>query len=359
MSRIAKPWFRKQTGWWMVTVGGRQHKLAEGRENKKLAQKKFCELQLLVAEAPESADVRVASICDAFLQWSERHQAAETYRGNSFYVQSFCEACGYLPVADLRPHHVTKWTDSKAWGPTSQFNAVRAAQRVFNWAVEQKLLLQNPIKGMKRPRQESRDSYASEEEIRALLRGAAPAFRLFLFALRQTGARPSEVRELTWDWVYDDHWALSKHKTVGKTGQPRVIRLTRKMRRLMGFLRRKSKSKYVFVNCHGNKWTSNAVRLQMQRLRKRLGLRDNLCAYEIRHAFGTFGIVNGVDIATLAELMGHRDTTMISRVYGHLANQNDHLAAAVAKAAGTSGGAGRNPKKVDAGKRPAEGRHRP
>ena len=195
------------------------------------------------------------------------------------------------------------------------------------------MLPQNPIKGMERPRQQSRDSYVSDEEFRALRRAAAPAFRLFLFALRQTGARPSEVRELTWDQVHDDRWVLSKHKTVDKTRKPRVIHLTPVMRRLMGFLRRKSKSNYVFVNCHGKKWTTNAVRLQMQRLRKKLGLRDNLCAYEIRHAFGTYGIVNGVDIATLAELMGHRDTTMISRVYGHLADQTDHLAAAVVKAA--------------------------
>jgi integrase len=350
MARTPKPWFRKQTGWWMVTLGGEQKKLAEGRDNKKAALKKFHELQLLVAEAPESADMRVASVCDAFLQWSERHQAAETYRGYSFYVQCFCEACGYLPVADLRPYHVTKWMDSKAWGPTSQFNAVRAAQRVFNWAVKEKLLPQNPIKGMERPRQQSRDTYVSDEEFRILLRGGAPAFRLFLFALRQTGARPSEVRNLTWNQVLQDRWVLSKHKTVGKTQKPRVIHLTPVMQRLMGFLRRRSKSDLVFVNCHGKKWTSNAVHLQMQRLRKKLGLRDNLCAYEVRHAFGTYGIVNGVDIATLAELMGHRDTTMISRVYGHLANQTDHLAAAVVKAAATSGGAaGRDQKYAGGG----------
>ena len=66
MARTPKPWFRKQTGWWMVTLGGKQHKLAEGRENRKLALKKFHELSLLVAEAPESSDIRVASVCDAF-----------------------------------------------------------------------------------------------------------------------------------------------------------------------------------------------------------------------------------------------------------------------------------------------------
>ena len=333
MARTPRPWFRKQTGWWMVTLGGVQHKLVEGRENKKAARTKFHELSLLIAEAPQSSDARVVAVSEAFLQWSERHQSPETYRGYFFYVQSFCEACGYLPVVDLRPYHVTRWIDGREWGPTSQSNAVRSVQRVFNWAVNQKLLQQNPIKGMERPRPKSRSSYVSDHEFRALRRAAAPAFRLFLFALRQTGARPCEVRELTWDQVDDDRWVLREHKTVGKTGKPRVIHLTPVMQRLVRFLHRKSMSKYVFVNCHGKKWTTNAVRLQMKRLRTKLGLRDNLCAYEIRHAFGTYGILNGVDIATLAELMGHRDTTMISRVYGHLAEQTEHLAAAVEKAA--------------------------
>lgn len=89
MARTPKPWYRKQTGWWMVTLGGVQHKLAEGRKNKKAAQANFCELSLLIAEAPQSNDARVISVCDAFLQWSERHQSPETYRGYRFFIQSF------------------------------------------------------------------------------------------------------------------------------------------------------------------------------------------------------------------------------------------------------------------------------
>lgn len=137
MPRTPKPWFRKQTGWWMVTLGGRQHKLAQGRENKRLAQQEFHKLMLISAEAPESAEANVASICDAFLQWSERNQAPETYRGYFFYVQSFCEATGYLPVRDLRPFHVTRWIESKrSWQCTTRYNAVRSALRVLNWAVK-------------------------------------------------------------------------------------------------------------------------------------------------------------------------------------------------------------------------------
>jgi integrase len=332
MARTPKPWFRKQTGWWMVTLGGVQHKLVEGRENKKAAQTKFHELSLFIAEAPQSSDARVASVCDAFLQWSERHQSPETYRGYRFYVQSFCEACGYLLVQDVKPYHVTQWTDSKAWGPTSQFNAVRAALRVFNWAVQQGILDVSPLKGMERPRPKSRDRYLTDEDFHTLFRAASKPVKRFLFALRHTGARPSEVRRLTWDQVQDDCWILKEHKTSGKTGKSRVIYLNPAMKKMMAFLRKGSESKYVFVNCYGRAWTTNAVRLQVARLREKAGLPEGTCAYLIRHAYGTYAILNGVDPVTLAELMGHADTTMINRVYVHLSGQTQHLLAAAAKA---------------------------
>jgi integrase len=286
MARTPRPWFREQTGWWMVTLGGVQHKLVEGRESKKAAQTKFHELSLLIAEAPQSSDARVVSVCDAFLQWSERHQSPETYRGYHFYIQSFCEACGYLPVTELRPYHVTQWLDNKAWGPTTQFNAVRDAQRVFNWAVKQKILDVSPLKGMERPRPKNREGFLKDEDFQTLLRAAAPPFKLFLFALRHTGARPAEVRNLTWEQVHDDdRWVLKEHKTVGKTGKPRVICLTPPMTKLMRALRKRSKSNHVFVNCRGGKWTQNAVRLQMTRLRGKLELPEDTCAYLLRHAY--------------------------------------------------------------------------
>jgi|LSQX01.2.fsa_nt_gb integrase len=332
MARTPKPWFRKQTGWWMVTLGGVQHKLVEGRENKKAAQTKFHELSLLIAAAPQSSDARVADISEAFLQWSERHQSAETYRGYLFYVQSFCESAGFLSVQELRPFHVQRWLDSKPWNPTTQYNAVRGALRVFNWAVKQGLIEKSPLKGMERPRPKSRECYLTDAEFRLLRRAASRPFKLFLIALRLTGARPSEVRRLTWEQVRDDCWILGEHKTSGKVDKPRVVYLPHRMRVITAVLRRESTSKYVFVNCRGGQWTTNAVRLQMARLRKKVGLRENACVYEIRHAYGTYGLLNGVGAATLAELMGHVDTTMISRVYGHLADQHEHLLAAAARA---------------------------
>ena len=44
MPRVNKIWFRKDTGWWMVTLGGRKERLVKGRPYRKEAQQKFHEL---------------------------------------------------------------------------------------------------------------------------------------------------------------------------------------------------------------------------------------------------------------------------------------------------------------------------
>ena len=69
----------------------------------------------------------------------------------------------------------------------------------------------------------------------------------------------------------------------------------------------------------------------MERLRKRLELPDGTVAYLYRHAMATDALLAGVDLPVLAQMLGHADTRMISKVYGHLVKHPKHIADAVAK----------------------------
>ena len=108
----------------------------------------------------------------------------------------------------------------------------------------------------------------------------------------------------------------------------RVIILTEKMRQMMERLKGNGHA-HVFLNTEGEPWTMNAVRLQIARLRTKLGLPADLCAYLARHGFGTRAILQGVNPAVVAELMGHTSLEMVSKVYVHLADQHEHLKSAV------------------------------
>ncbi len=289
MPRPNKVWFRKDTGWWMVTIAGKKVRLAQGRKNKKAAEKKFHELMIARHESPDVADARVADLIEAFLGFAQKRYAADTYRNYRFYGQKFAEACGQRSVSELKPFHVTKWIDRHPWNETSERNARRVAHRVMTWAKEEGLIAANPLAGMKSPRAKTRQRALTEQEFRTLVAASHGRLRIFFWALRMTGARPSELRRLQWEHVRDDRWVLQEHKTGNKTRKARVIYLTPAMQRLMKFLRDRSISKFVFVNTRGRPWTSNALRLAMGRIRKRHALADDVCTYLVRHTFGTNG----------------------------------------------------------------------
>jgi site-specific recombinase XerD len=54
-------------------------------------------------------------------------------------------------------------------------------------------------------------------------------------------------------------------------------------------------------------------------------------AYALRHAFATDKILEGVDLVTIATLMGHRDLKMLQKHYQNVKNRSEHLRKAVRK----------------------------
>lgn len=334
MSRPNRIWYRKDVGWWMVTIGGRKVRLAQGRQHKRAAEQKFHELMLVTPEAPESASARVADVIEAFLAWAKIHLSSESNRNYIWYGQAFSEHSGFVNVVNLKPFHVTQWVDEKGWAGTTERNARRSVHRAFSWAMQQGLIAKNPLHGMKSPRAAVRSRIMSDAEFRTVLRAADTDFKQFLFALQQTGARPKEIRTLKWQSVMGERWVLAQHKTVGKTNRPRVIYLTAPMQKLMRVLRTNGadEASPVFRNRVGVAWTSSAVQQRLQRLRKKTNLPKDLCLYLLRHAFGTNAVLNGVDVATVAELMGHTSLDMVSKVYLHLAAERSHLVKAAEQA---------------------------
>lgn len=283
---------------------------------------------------PDEVDARVCDLVEAFLTFYSKpgRVAADTLRNYRFYTQKLAEACGYLRSTDIRVHHINTWVDSHPWNPTSEYNARRIAFRVFSWGVESGLLRANPLKGMKREKPDLNRRCLTVNEWCGLLRGAGRPVRLLLWCLMETGARPSELRGLTWNMLHRDRCVLAKHKTAKKSSKPRVIRLSGRVQRLLRQLKKRSKSQYVFVNSRGEPWTQNALRLRVDRIVERQGLAKDVCVYMIRHTFATWSVMGGMDLASVAELMGHGDLEMFSKVYGHLAEQSCHMQVAAERA---------------------------
>ncbi len=128
--------------------------------------------------------------------------------------------------------------------------------------------------------------------------------------------------------------------------KPRVIPLHPEITALLIEIRKREElGEFVFLNHRGTPWNRSSLSLRMQRSRERAGIPDDAKLYGLRHAFGTRAIVNGVDIKTLAELMGH-ESTRTTEHYLHLAGQKAHLHAAMQKANAANPGSGKRKRRA-------------
>lgn len=125
-------------------------------------------------------------------------------------------------------------------------------------------------------------------------------------------------------------WIIRKHKTEKKTGRPLVVYLHPCLQTLCRIAAAARPAGALFRHRIG-RWSKNSIVDRFSRLREKLNLPKGVTAYGYRHAFATRALLAGESPAIVAELLGHRDTAMVSRHYGHLDQAKQHLLAAVAK----------------------------
>jgi len=373
--RQQKPWYRDGRGWYVcvrnkqIPLGKHPDGAPPPHKHKKTGEwsappEIVTAFYALMAGGPGAIpppeDLKVANVCDLFLaavcpyETAPKKQpkasdpqlplkANTTYEVKTYwwyrkFLQSFCDLLGGIPALDIKPLHVTAWLDAHPKWTTGRRCAVICVKRAYNWAEGEGILNANPMKKVKKPSPVRRERVLTEEEwrqINATVRDQQ--FRDFLFALRESGARPGEVRRVTAANINFELgvWLLAHHKTRKKTGLPRVIYMTTPLAELCKRLVVKWPTGPIFRGPRGGKPLSrNGVRCRFRRLRAKLPHLKGVISYTVRHSYATDALERGVPVATVAELMGHSDTKMLAQHYNHLSEKRKHLADAANRAAG-------------------------
>jgi integrase len=333
--KFPKPFFRQSKQAWYLQLG--KHQMSLGKDPD-AAFRRYHEILLHErgqVSAPDSA-LTVAQVADLFLEYSHRHNDQQTYDWYKHFLQDFCDRHGGLKAVEAKPFHVTRWLDRHpGWEDGSRRAAITAVKRAFNWATDEGLITTNPIKKVRKPSARSRDRILTPEERIAIV-GAVKdqPFHDFVFAMEQTGCRPSEVGRITAADVNLDQetWVFHKHKTCKKVAKPRIVYLTPAMVELTRRLMAQHPTGPLFLNTRGDPWTRNAIRCRFRNLRKKLPHLAGVISYTYRHSFATDALENGVGVAEVAELLGHKGTDMVMKHYQHLREKREHMRQAAIKA---------------------------
>lgn len=65
----------------------------------------------------------------------------------------------------------------------------------------------------------------------------------------------------------------------------------------------------LFLNSRGDPWTSEAMCCRMKNPQEKLGVPEGTVAYAYRHTWTTNAVLNGVNLAMVATMLGHKNTT--------------------------------------------------
>jgi len=214
-------------------------------------------------------------------------------------------------------------------------------RRLFRWAK-----MPNPLADVPVPLTGMRTRVLDRQELRRLRHSCHFELRRFVWFLSQTGARPGELRQLTWEQVSEIERVirLSKFKARDrrKDGvRVRLIPMSKAAARVLAYWRRKRyplPSDHVFVNDHCEPWSCATLRAAMHRACRRARLhRDGepVVCYTLRHTFATQAVARGIQETLLADILGH---TTLSTTRRYLHRRPADLVAGIDRVMGSGGG---------------------
>ncbi len=190
----------------------------------------------------------------------------------------------------------------------------------------------NPISGMERPSAEAREAYLTPEnwaQFIGLVKEGDP-FADLLWFMRETGCRPHEARIVeTQHWDRENRRVVLERRNSKGRKMRRVIRLNDRAPEIVTRLALKHPEGRLFLNSKERPWTAFAVNNRFTKVKKNLEF--EVFPYILRHSFCTDALLRGVDPLTVAILLGHKDASMVMKVYSHLTQNDEFLQKSLAR----------------------------
>jgi integrase len=163
----------------------------------------------------------------------------------------------------------------------------------------------------------ARQRYLSDDETRRLVAACPAHFRKMVMAALLTGCRYGELCRLTCeDFSRDSGTILVR---VSKSGKSRHIALPSEGAR---FFEKETKdrpnSDQIFKRPNGAGWSHSDQQRPMQDAVKAAQLAP-ITFHGLRHTYASRLAMKAVPLAVIAKQLGHSDTRMVEKHYGHLA----------------------------------------
>ncbi len=259
-----------------------------------------------------------------FLERYARHWKPSTLESSAYLVRKYIlPAFGRMTVDAITVEHVKDWFASMADRPGVANRAMPVLSVMMRMAElwGYRRYNSNPCKNAKRYRMQPRERFLTAEEMARLNAVLTrdefycPQAVAIIRLLMLTGCRAGEVVSLEWDWIKGKRIFLPDSKSG-----PRTVWLSSAARAVIDTIPRYSEDcPFLFPARPPTRHIDNFEH-QWHRIRNEGGL-PGLRLHDLRHNWASVAAMNGVDMVTIAKLLGHALVETTER-YAHLSDRS-------------------------------------
>ena len=160
--------------------------------------------------------------------------------------------------------------------------------------------------------------YLSDDETRRLTNACPADFRALTTGALLTGCRYGELAAMTVDDFNPDSGTLRVR--ASKSGKPRHVHLTDEGRNFVAQRAAgKPGSSRLFLRGIGKPWGKSEQQRPLSAACSAARIEPPINFHGLRHTYASRLAMKGVPLAVIAAQLGHADTRMVEKHYGHLA----------------------------------------
>ena len=272
---------------------------------------------------PLQRAIKYSDWFNEYIRLRERRRAKKTITNDRLAFKSLFEFLGrdkYLNEID--ENDIEQWYNQllKTKATATANCRLRHITTLFNSAVKKHYIDQSPSSNIDKAREnKNKIRSLTHDEVQSLLKCMPDAWRNLSKVALYTGARESELcclekRDL--DLSLQTITITSYPENPTKSKKFRVVPLPESSIDFFEEIFHLHKKKYLLLNRKGSQWKKDWISHGFAKYSKLSGV--NCIFHDLRRTYGAWLIINGADLVTVQENLGHSDITVTRNHYIHL-----------------------------------------
>ncbi len=313
--------YQKGKNWYIDYYYKGRRKRKKIGPSKKLAQQVLKDVQVKMIKKEylgvyEEKKITFSKYSKLYLEYSKANKAFSTYnRHDRISINRLKPYFKDKYIYEITPQMIEKYKTKRleTVSPASVNRELATLKNMFTMAIKWGYVKKNPVKEVRLLKEPpGRLRYLKPEEVKALYASCSDHIHPIIVTALNTGMRKGELLKMKWTDVDFKNRKITILNA--KNNESRVVPINKTLHKELFPLSKSSKGECVFSDKNGHPYGD--IKKSFLTALKKAKIED-FRFHDLRHTFGSYLVMQEVNLKTVQQIMGHKDIRMTMR-YAHL-----------------------------------------